>query len=80
MLPPDELYNLKFTGYFESMTKMYLKDTRFKTICDEYCSSIYNTKTYNRRIERNLQHKIKSENLSRELEEEILFYLVRNTE
>ncbi|WET03003.1 hypothetical protein [Flavobacterium sp. YJ01] len=75
---PDELYNIKFAGYFESIREMYMADKKFKMICDDYCVSISKTKNYDKRIERNLQHKLESENLSRELEEEILFYIVRN--
>lgn len=75
---PDELYNVKFAEYFESMRKMYLLDDRFKTMCDDYCESIVNTKIYKRQIEKKIRQKLECEKLSQELEEEILFYIVRN--
>lgn len=75
---PDELYNIKFAGYFESIKDMYAADNKFRTICDDYCESILQAKSYDKRIIRNLKSKLESENLSRELEEEILFYIAKN--
>ena len=75
---PDELYNIKFAGYFESIKEMYKSDKKFKTLCDEYCTCVSNAKNYEKQIKKDLHHKTASENLSLELEEEILFYIVRN--
>lgn len=75
---PDELYSIKFAGYFESIREMYAADNKFRTICDDYCESVLQTKNYEKRIVRNVKGKLESENLSRELEEEILFYIARN--
>ncbi|OIV41183.1 hypothetical protein BKM63_15800 [Flavobacterium johnsoniae] len=77
---PDELYNVKFAEYFESMRKMYLIDDRFKNICDDYCNSVANAEIYRKKFEKNFRHQLECENLSKELEEEILFYIVRNSE
>ncbi|GAA6767279.1 hypothetical protein [Flavobacterium johnsoniae] len=76
---PDELYNVKFAEYFESMRKMYLLDDRFKTMCDDYCESIVNAEIYKKKFEKNFRQKLECENLAKELEEEILFYIVRNS-
>nr|WP_199003005.1 hypothetical protein [Flavobacterium sp. ASV13] len=76
---PDELYNVKFAEYFESMKTMYQQDERFRTICDDYCSSIANAENYKKKYEKNFRHQLESENLAKELEEEILFYMIRNT-
>lgn len=76
---PDELYNVKFAEYFESMRKMYLLDDRFKTMCDDYCENIVNAEIYKKKFEKNFRQKLECENLAKELEEEILFYIVRNS-
>lgn len=75
---PKELYNSKFAEYIESIKIMYLVDDRFKVICDEYCESKLNSEKFEKKIKKNFQNKLKHENLSKELEEEILFYLVKN--
>lgn len=76
---PDELYNVKFAEYFESMRKMYLLDDRFKNMCDDYCNSIVNAEIYKKKLEKNFRQQLECENLAKELEEEILFYIVRNS-
>jgi len=78
MALPDELYNAKFAEYIESIKIMYLVDDRFKTICDDYCTSKINTEKYKKKFEKDFRHKLEYENLSKELEEEILFYIVKN--
>lgn len=75
---PDELYNVKFAAYFDSMKELYILDQKFKVICDAYCVSTAKTELYKDRSEKNYRRKMKFENLSRELEEEILFYIMRN--
>jgi len=74
---PDELYNSKFAEYIESIKIMYLVDDRFKMICDEYCASKMNTEKFRKKIENDFQNQLKHENLSKELEEEILFYILK---
>jgi Na+-translocating ferredoxin:NAD+ oxidoreductase RnfC subunit len=76
---PDELYNMKFAEYFDSMRRMYLQDEKFKEICDHYCSNIAEVKMYRKKKEINFSKEQQCENLSKELEEEILFYLVRKS-
>lgn len=75
---PEELYNLKFTEYREALKILYLVDDRFKVICDDYCSSKMKAQKYKKKFEKYFQHKLEAENLSKELEEEILIYLIRN--
>lgn len=76
---PDELYNVKFAEYFESMKSLYQVDERFRIICDDYCSSISKAETYKKKYEKNFRNQLESENLAKELEEEILFYMIRNS-
>lgn len=77
MSVPEELYNAKFADFMESIKILYLVDDKFKTICDEYCTSKAETVKVQKRFEKNFNQKIKLENLSKELEEEILFYLLK---
>ncbi|MGE8342675.1 MAG: hypothetical protein ACN6OI_16725, partial [Flavobacterium sp.] len=58
--------------------ELYILDQKFKVICDAYCASTAKTELYKDRSEKNYRRKMKFENLSRELEEEILFYIMRN--
>jgi hypothetical protein len=77
MFLPNDLYNEKFSEYIESIKTMYLIDEQFRTICDEYCLSKLNTKKYKEKFEKDFRHALKNENLSRELEEEILIYIIK---
>lgn len=74
---PNELYNSKFAEYIESLKILYLVDDKFKTMCDDYCVSKVNTEKYRKKFEKDFRHKLEYENLSKELEEEILIYLIR---
>ncbi|WP_264537330.1 hypothetical protein [Flavobacterium sp. N1736] len=74
---PNELYNAKFAEYIESVKILYLVDDKFKTMCDDYCNSKMNTEKYRKKFEKDFRHKLEYENLSKELEEEILIYLIR---
>jgi hypothetical protein len=75
---PNELYNSKFADYLDSIKILYLVDDKFKIICDDYCMSKANTEKYRKKFEKDFRHKLEFENLSKELEEEILIYLIRN--
>ena len=74
---PEELYNSKFAEFMESIKILYLVDDRLKTICDDYCHSKVRTEKLKKKFEKSFNQKLKSENLSKELEEEILFYLLK---
>ncbi|BDU27397.1 MULTISPECIES: hypothetical protein [unclassified Flavobacterium] len=80
MTVPEELYNIKFAEYFESMKVLYLTNDKFRTICDDYCSNVVNAQVYKKRFEKNFRRKLECENLSKELEEEILFFMIRSTD
>lgn len=77
MSVPEELYNAKFAEFMESIKILYLVDDKFRIICDEYCTSKTETVKFQRRLEKNFTQKLKLENLSKELEEEILFYILK---
>ncbi|MBF4515548.1 hypothetical protein IRZ71_04305 [Flavobacterium sp. ANB] len=74
---PNELYNAKFAEYLDSLKILYLVDDKFKEICDEYCKSKNSAEKYKKKFEKDFRHKLEYENLSKELEEEILIYLIR---
>ncbi|WP_316636319.1 hypothetical protein [uncultured Flavobacterium sp.] len=77
MAVPKELYNAKFIEYIEPLKILYLVDDKFKMICDDYCRSQMKTEKYKKKFEKYFQHKLEFENLSKELEDEILIYLIR---
>lgn len=74
---PNELYNIKFEDYKESLHMLYLVDDRFRLMCEDYCSNKLKTDSFQRKFEKCFQKKLKHETLSKELEEEILIYLIR---
>ncbi len=74
---PNELYNSKFADYIDSIKIMYLVDDRFKMICDQYCTSKVNSEKFMKKFEKDFHNRLKYENLSKELEEEILFYIIK---
>ncbi|KUJ60801.1 hypothetical protein AR687_15435 [Flavobacteriaceae bacterium CRH] len=77
MALPNELYNAKFAEYLDSLKILYLVDDNFKIMCDEYCMSKNNAEKYKKKFEKDFRNKLEYENLSKELEEEILIYLIR---
>jgi len=74
---PDELYNGTFAKYIESIEIMYLVDDDFKMICNDYCYCKNKIEKYNKNLKKYLKSSIKGEKLSQELQEEIIFYLIR---
>jgi hypothetical protein len=77
MAVPKELYNAKFAEYIESLKILYLVDDTFKAVCDDYCTSRLKAEKFKKKFEKYFQHKLECENLSKELEDEILIYLIR---
>ncbi|MBJ2127293.1 hypothetical protein SAMN05444397_11819 [Flavobacterium aquidurense] len=75
---PEELYSGKFVEYIETIKILYLCDDKFKNLCDQYCGAAKKSKKYQKKFEHFFHSKLKSDNLSKELEEEILFYMIRN--
>lgn len=75
---PDKMYNVKFADNFEVLQKLYLSDICFKDIFDRYCKSIATSENCQKKYKKHFRHHLEFENLSKELEEEILFYLMRN--
>ncbi|MEL1253100.1 hypothetical protein AAEO57_04900 [Flavobacterium sp. DGU38] len=75
---PKELHSSKFEQYMESIKIMYLIDDRFKMICDQYCISKIKAERNKQKSEKYLYQQLENENLSQELEEEILFYIIKN--
>jgi hypothetical protein len=74
---PKALHIEKFAGYIESIMVLYLADDEFKAICDDYCTSKINTEKYQKKLEEDTLCKTEYENLSQELEKEILRYLTK---
>lgn len=74
---PREMENLKFAEYIDSIRIMYLVDHHFQMLCDQYCLSKMKAKKMEKKMEKDLYNKLENENLANELEEEILFYLIK---
>ena len=74
------LNNEKFFKYQESIKVLYLIDDIFRGMCDDYCYSKTNAEKYKQNKNSDFQLKIVYQNLAKELEEEILLYLLKNTE
>lgn len=79
MSVPEELYNIRFAEHFESIKFLYLNNEKFRTICDDYCNNVVDAQVYQKKFEKNFRRKLECENLSKELEEEILFFVVRSS-
>ncbi|SDY81915.1 hypothetical protein SAMN05444397_102334 [Flavobacterium aquidurense] len=80
MAIPEKLYSEKLFNYQESIKVLYLVDDNFKTICDDYCCSKINVEKYRKKIEEDFHLKVEYENLTKELEEEIVQYIAKNME
>ncbi len=80
MAIPEKLYSEKLSNYQESIKVLYLIDDDFKSMCDDYCCSKLNIEKYKKKMEDDFHMKVEYENLTKELEEEILMYIVKNME
>ncbi|MBE8725982.1 hypothetical protein [Flavobacterium hungaricum] len=77
MALPQELLNIKFAEYIEDLKALYFYDENFKAVCDEYCVTKNKAGKASEKLRRDLADQLAYENLSKELEEEILIYLIR---
>lgn len=72
---PSALQNEKFANCQESIKILYLVDDNFKSICDDYSISKENVEIFKQKTEEDFRCRMEYENLSTELEEEILRYV-----
>ena len=77
---PEKLYSKKLSNYQEYIKVLYLIDDNFKSMCDDYCCSKLNLEKYKKKMQQNFQMKVEYENLTRELEDEIVLFITKNTE
>ena len=77
MALPQELLNSKFAEYMVDLKALYFYDENFKAVCDEYCVIKNKASKASAKLRRDLADQLEYENLSTELEEEILIYLIR---
>ena len=75
---PEKLYSEKLSNYQESIKVLYLVDDDFKSMCDDYCCSKINVEKYRKKIQDNFHLKVEYENLTKELEAEIVQYIIKN--
>ncbi|MBF4465387.1 hypothetical protein [Flavobacterium sp. LC2016-12] len=77
---PEKLYSEKLSNYQESIKVLYLVDDDFKTMCDDYCCSKINVEKFKKKMQEDFHLKVEYENLTKELEEEIVQYIEKNME
>ena len=75
---PEKLYSEKLSSFQESIKVLYLVDDDFKSMCDDYCCSKINVEKYKEIMRDNFQRKVEYENLTKELEDEIILYVIKN--
>jgi hypothetical protein len=72
----EVLTNKKFAGYVETIKHLYIIDDDFKILCDDYCISIVNNEELKKELNKDRQLAREYEDLSTELEKEILQYIL----
>ena len=77
---PEKLYSEKLSSYQDSIKVLYLVDDDFKNMCDDYCCSKINIEKYRAKMREDFHLKMEYENLSKELEQEIVAYIAKNME
>lgn len=77
---PEKLYSEKLSSFQESIKVLYLVDDDFKSMCDDYCCSKINVEKYTQILQENFQRKVEYENLTKELEDDIIHYIIKNME
>lgn len=80
MSVPSALQNEKFANCQESLKILYLVDDSFKNMCDDYCTSKERAEIFKKKTEEDFQSRLEYENLSNELEEEILRYIAERAD
>lgn len=77
---PEKLYSEKLSNYQESIEVLYLVNDDFKSMCDDYCCSKLNVEKYRKKILEHFHLKAEYENLTKELEDEIVLFIQKNTQ
>ena len=77
---PEKLYSEKLSNYQQSIKVLYLVDDDFKNMCDDYCCSKLNVEKHNQIMQENFHLKVEYENLTKELEDDIVRYIIKNME
>ena len=77
---PEKLYSEKLSSYQDSIKVLYLVDDDFKTMCDDYCCSKINVEKFRKKMREDFHLKGEYENLTKELEEDIVRYITKNME
>ena len=72
----EVLTNKKFAGHVETIKHLYIIDDDFKTLCDDYRISIENNEELKKESIKDRQLAREYEELSAELEKEILQYIL----
>ncbi len=79
MALPRELLNIKFAEYLKDLEFLYFYDQNFRTLCEQYCRCRNKAEKAEKKFQKHLAYQLEYENLSKELQEEILIYLIRSS-
>jgi len=74
---PQALNIIPFTEHLETIKMLYVADATFKTLWDDYCTSKINAEKFRWRLLEDIRSELEYEELSMDLEKEILEYLKR---
>ena len=78
MIPPA--FNApQFADYIETIKMLYKVDDDFKTLCDDYLTSKYSLEKFKERSAEDKQMELEYKRLSRDLEKEILEYVIKRS-
>jgi hypothetical protein len=75
MAIPESLNIDQFSKYMKSIRVLYMSDEDFRNLCDDYNMSKVNIEMYKGKLQEDIQRRLEFENLSQDLEKEILRYL-----
>ena len=74
---PAGLNITQFAEYMEAIKRLYTVDDDFKALCDDYVTSKNKIEKLKEKTLENMRNELEYEQLSRELEKEILEYVAR---
>ena len=72
---PQALNIIPFTEHLETIKMLYMADATFKTLWDDYCTTKINSEKFRWRLLEDIRSELEYEELSMDLEKEILEYL-----
>jgi hypothetical protein len=72
---PETLNIIPFIAHLDAIKTLYVYDANFKTLWDDYCTSKINSEKFKSKLLENMRNELEYQQLTMELEKEILDYL-----